>query len=108
MTKNVFLRLVCVVGLCVSFLVHAQDATKWQTSSDKIEAVEFSGAKRIPADTLKTLVTIKSGDTDDEKAVQNDIKKLWNTGRFSDITVKKDTGEDSGVVVRFTVTEPSN
>ena len=53
-------------------------------------------------------MTIKPGDTYDEKAVQNDTKKLWNTARFSDITVTKDTGDHGGVVVRFTVTERSN
>lgn len=108
MTNNVFLRFVSVLCLCARIVVHAQDAAKPQPSSDKIEAVEFRGAKRIPADTLKALVTIKPGDTYDEKAVQRDTKKLWNTGRFSDITVKKDAGDHGGVVVRFTVTERSN
>lgn len=108
MTNNVFLRCVCVLCLCGGIRVQAQDAAKPLPSSDKIEAVEFRGAKRIPADTLKALVTIKPGDAYDEKAVQSDTKRLWNTGRFSDITMKKDAGEHGGVVVRFTVTERSN
>ena len=108
MTNSMFLRFVYVLCFCAGIMVHAQQAAKPQRSSDKIEAIEFRGANRIPADTLKALVTIKAGDTYDEKAVQSDMKKLWNTGRFSDITVKKDTGDHGGMVVRFTVVERSN
>jgi outer membrane protein assembly factor BamA len=54
------------------------------------------------------VVTVKRGDTYDEKTVQRDTEKLWNTGRFSDISVKKDVGDHGGVVVRFIVTERSN
>jgi outer membrane protein assembly factor BamA len=108
MINNVFLRFVCVLCLCAGIVVHAQDAAKPQPSSDKIEAVEFRGAKRTPPGALKALVTIKPGDTYDEKALQSDTQKLWNTGRFSDITVKKDVGDHGGVVIRFTVTERSN
>ena len=108
MTKKVFLPLVCVVCLCAGVMVHAQDAAKPQPSSNKIEAVEIRGAKQTPAETLKTLVTIKPGDTYDEKAIQRDTKKLWDTGCFSEVDVKKDAGDHGGVVLRFTVTERSN
>ena len=53
-------------------------------------------------------MTIKPGDTYDDKAVQRDVDKLWNTGRFTDVSVKRDTGDHGGVVVRFTVTERAN
>jgi outer membrane protein insertion porin family len=89
-------------------MLHAQDARQAQSTSNKIEAVEIKGAKRVSADTLKALVTTKPGDTYDAKAVQRDFNRLWNTGRFSDVSVKKDTGDHGGIVVRFTVTELPN
>lgn len=106
MTRNLLLRFIPVF-FCAG-IIHAQDAHQSQSASNKIEAVEIKGAKRVPADTLKALVTAKAGDTYDEKAVRQDFDRLWNTGRFSDITVKKDTGDHGGVVVRFTVIERAN
>jgi beta-lactamase regulating signal transducer with metallopeptidase domain len=76
-----------------------------QATSNKIEAVEIRGARRIPEDTLKALLTIRPGDSYDAKAVERDAVKLRNTGRFSDVTVKTDTGDHGDVVVRFTVAE---
>ena len=107
MTLNVLGRLTSVL-LCIGMMLHAQDARKAQSTSDKIEAVEIRGVKRVPADTLKALVTTKAGDTFDAKVIQRDFDRLWNTGRFSDITVTKDPGDHGGVVVRFTVIERSN
>jgi outer membrane protein assembly factor BamA len=106
MTLNLFSRLTSAF-LCVSIMLHAQDAPKAPTSN-KIEAVEIRGAKRVPSGTLKALVTTKPGDTYDANAVQRDFDRLWNTGRFSDVSVKKDAGDHGGVVVRFTVIERAN
>jgi outer membrane protein assembly factor BamA len=108
MTRNAFVCLASFVCLSIGLTVQAQDAPKPKPPSNKIEAVEIKGAKRVPEDTLKSLVTIKPGDTYDEKAVRRDFDNLWNTGRFSDITVKKDTGDRGGVVIIFIVTERSN
>ena len=107
MTRNVLLRFTSVL-FCAGTMLHAQDAHQAQSTSNKIEAVEIKGAKRVPEGTLKALVATKPGDTYDEKAVRQDFDRLWNTGRFSDITVKEDTGDHGGVVVRFTVIERAN
>ena len=69
-----------------------------------IEAIEIRGARRIPADILKTMTLGKVGDVFDEAALRRDFNTLWNTGRFDDIEVKQETGE-RGVIVRFVVTE---
>lgn len=108
MSPNVFVRLVSVVCLCAGFLLHAQDVPRPHSNPNKIEAVEISGAKRTPEDTVKALVTTKAGETYDEKTVQHDVDKLWNSGRFSDVKVTKETGNRGGIVVRFTVTERPN
>ena len=108
MTRSVLVRIVPVVCVCAGMMLHAQDAPKAPPASRKIEAVEIRGAKRVDPDALKALLTIKAGDTYDEKAVKHDFDKLWNTGRFDDIKVTHDEGEHGGVVVRFTVTERAN
>jgi len=70
-----------------------------------IEGVEFRGARRIPADILRTMLLSKVGDVYDEATVRRDFTTLWNTGRFDDIQLAKESGERGGVIVRFVVTE---
>ena len=70
-----------------------------------IEQIEFRGLSRVPVDTVRAIVHSKAGDVYDEKALATDFKALWDTKRFDDIQVKKETGPRGGVVVRFVVTE---
>jgi outer membrane protein insertion porin family len=71
---------------------------------DVVEAVEFRGARRVPQDTLRSLIFTKKGDRVDEEALHRDFITLWNTGRFDDITLEKEPGK-SGYVIRFVVAE---
>lgn len=70
-----------------------------------IEAIEFRGLSRVPEQTVRTIVQAKVGDVYTEGAIRRDFNALWDTGRFNDIQVKKETGERGGVVLRFVVTE---
>jgi outer membrane protein insertion porin family len=74
-------------------------------ASNVIEGIEFRGLSRVPLDTVKTLILLKAGDVLSEDALRRDFMALWNTGRFDDITLKKETGERGGTIVRFVVTE---
>ena len=76
-----------------------------QLASNVIEGVEIRGARRVPADTMREIVRSKAGDVYNEEAVQREFTALWNTGRFDDIEVKRETGPRGGVIVRFVVTE---
>ncbi len=82
-----------------------QEGKPAPTGANIIEAVEFRGQRRVPQDTLRALVTMKKGDVYDEQQVHRDFIALWNTGRFDDIRVEKETAPDGGVIVRFLVTE---
>lgn len=75
------------------------------TASNVIEKIEFRGLSHVPEETVRSVVKAKAGDTYNEDAVHRDFKALWDTGRFNDIQVKKETGEQGGVVLRFVVTE---
>ncbi len=69
-----------------------------------IEAFEFRGAKRVPQDTLKALISSKAGDIYSEETLKRDFMALWNTGRFDDIRLETEPGRN-GLIVRFVVTE---
>ncbi len=71
---------------------------------DVIEAIEFRGARRIPAATLRTMIFSKKGDRLDMEALHRDFMALWNTGRFDDITLERERGK-YGWIIRFRLVE---
>ena len=70
-----------------------------------IEGIEFRGARRVPADTLRALIYTKPGDPYSEEALHRDFIALWNTNRFDDIRLESEPGEHGGIVLRFVLTE---
>jgi len=69
-----------------------------------VEAVEFRGARRVPQDTLRSMIFTKKGDKMDPEALHRDFMILWNSGRFDDISIETEPGK-IGYIVRFVVTE---
>ena len=69
-----------------------------------VEAIEFRGARRVPQDTLKALISTKAGDLYNEEALRRDFMQLWNSGRFDDLRVEAEPGP-VGLIIRFVVTE---
>lgn len=72
--------------------------------SDVVESIEFRGARRVPQDTLRTLIITKKGDALDEDVLHRDFMSLWNTGRFDDIVLEREKGK-SGWIIRYNLTE---
>jgi outer membrane protein insertion porin family len=70
-----------------------------------IEDIEFRGQRRIPQDTLRALILSRKGDVYTEDAVHRDFMALWNSGRFDDLRVEKQTAPDGGIILRFVVAE---
>jgi outer membrane protein insertion porin family len=56
-----------------------------------IEDIEFRGQRRIPQDTLRALILSRKGDVYTDDAVHRDFMALWNSGRFDDLRVEKET-----------------
>ena len=85
----------------------AQQAQKPQTKNNAgiIEDIEFRGQRRIPQDTLRALILSRKGDVYSDDAVHRDFMALWNSGRFDDLRVEKETAADGGVILRFIVAE---
>ncbi|MCC7154823.1 MAG: outer membrane protein assembly factor BamA [Bryobacterales bacterium] len=69
-----------------------------------IEAIEFRGSRRVPQDTLRALIVSKKGDIYNQEVLSQDFVRLWNTGRFDDITLEKEPGKQ-GWIIRFVVVE---
>jgi outer membrane protein insertion porin family len=82
----------------------AEQAKPAANPEDVIEAVEFRGNRRVPADTLKALIITKAGDRYDPDQLNRDFMALWNTSRFDDIRLEREPGK-TGWIVRFFVTE---
>ncbi len=69
-----------------------------------IEAIDFRGARRVPQETLRSLISEKPGDIYSDEIARRDYMILWNQGRFDDIRLETEPGT-SGVIVRFVVVE---
>ena len=70
-----------------------------------IKAIDFRGARRVPADTLRAMIFSKVGDIYTEDAIRRDFMRLYNTGRFDDIRVETEPDPTGGIDVRFVVVE---
>lgn len=82
----------------------AREQTLARPPEDVVEAIEFRGARRVPADTLRAMIFTRKGDRYDEDALRRDFMQLWNTGRFDDIRLEVEPGKN-GWIVRFVVVE---
>ncbi len=80
------------------------EAPKPEEVEDVIEAIEFRGSRRVPQATLRAMIFSKKGDRLDLEALHRDFMALWNTGRFDDITLERETGQ-YGWIVRFRLVE---
>jgi outer membrane protein insertion porin family len=69
-----------------------------------VQAIEFRGSRRVPADTLRALIFTKPGDEVNEETLRRDFSALWNTNRFDDIRLESEPG-DRGTILRFVMTE---
>ncbi len=72
--------------------------------SNVVQAIEFRGSRRVPADTLRALIFTKPGDELNEETLRRDFNALWNTNRFDDIRLESEPG-DRGTILRFVLTE---
>jgi len=75
-----------------------------QPSGQIISSITFRGARRVPQDTLRALITTKVGDIYNEEVLRRDFIALWNTGRFDDIRLEAEPSR-TGIDLTFVVTE---
>src|SRR5271165_4868868 len=68
--------------------------TPEQANGQAIESIEIRGARRVPQDTLKAMITTKQGDIYNEEILRRDYMQLWNTKRFDDVTLETEPGRE--------------
>jgi outer membrane protein insertion porin family len=73
--------------------------------ADIIEGIQFRGARRVPQDTLRSLIFSRVGDVYNEDTLRRDFMALWNSNRLDDIRIETEKGERGGVVVTFVIQE---
>ena len=76
-------------------------------ASQKVQAVEFRGNRRVPAATMRARIFTQPGDAFDEAALRRDFMALYNTGLFDDIVLNVEDGE-TGKLITFEVKERPN
>ena len=57
---------------------------------DLVVGITVHGNRRIPADTVKSRIFTRIGDTYDLAALERDFNSLWNTGYFEDIRFERE------------------
>ncbi|MBG51949.1 MAG: outer membrane protein assembly factor BamA [Rhodobiaceae bacterium] len=65
----------------------------WATqlaASDTIVSIDVEGNQRIEAETVRSYMSFKAGETYDEKKVDESLKTLFQTGLFADVTIRRD------------------
>jgi outer membrane protein insertion porin family len=72
--------------------------------NDTVSSVRIEGNKRIATETYLYYISVKAGDKYDESAVQNDFRRLWQTGFLDDLKVETEKTA-SGLEVIFKVKE---
>lgn len=76
-----------------------------QPGGTVIEAIDIRGARRVPADTLRAVMSTKVGDIYNEETLRRDFNTFWNMQRFDDIRLETEPGTKGGIIVRFVVVE---
>lgn len=71
-----------------------------QTSSGGLSDVQVRGMNVMDPDTVLMRLSIRKGDTPDADAINEEVKRIWDMGYFSDVQVSME-----GNVLVFTVVE---
>ena len=106
--KKTLLIYACSLFLLSSF-VHAV-APAYSEESDKASAkiteIKVEGNKSVNSSTILSKIKIRVGDRFSQKAVNEDIKRLYAMGFFTDVTAEVEDYE-GGLRLIFSVTEKS-
>ncbi|MEQ9518825.1 MAG: outer membrane protein assembly factor BamA [Parvibaculum sp.] len=80
------------VGLGLSGQAQAEtDYSRIQlAANDTIVRIDVEGNQRIEAETVRSYMSFKAGETYDEKKVDESLKTLFQTGLFADVTIRRD------------------
>jgi len=87
------------VGALAAFLavLAFSDLARAQDAREPVSAIRVEGSERIEPETVRSYMTFKAGATITEADLDESLKRLFETGLFADVSVRR---EDNAVVVR--------
>jgi outer membrane protein assembly factor BamA len=93
-------------GICffLGFLCLAFEAVAQQPQAPTIERIDIRGNRRVPEDTVRFYIQSRQGDTYNEGRLALDLRALWNSHSFEDITIEERDG-DTGKIITFILKE---
>ena len=102
---KVKISIILTIGFLTALILHCIPATCEEETAQKIiKYVDVKNNKTVSGATILSKLKTKKGDAFSQKVVDEDIKRLYLLGFFSDVSVSvEDVQEGVGVV--FTVTE---
>lgn len=96
-------RSLALLTLLVAFLALVPAAARAQSGT--IEKLEVEGNEFISDEAFVALTDLEAGDAYDEKVLQREFWKVWDSGLFDDIRIEQAEGPKGGHVVIFVVRE---
>lgn len=81
-----------LMGIGLSGQAYAE-TDYWQAqlaANDTIVAIDVEGNQRIEAETVRSYMSFKTGETYDDAKVDESLKTLFQTGLFADVTIRRD------------------
>ncbi len=87
------------VGALAAFLavLAFSDMARAQDARGPVSAIRVEGSERIEPETVRSYMTFEAGATITEADLDESLKRLFETGLFADVSVRR---EDNAVVVR--------
>ncbi len=107
--KNTIVTIILLFGLSLSSLAQAQEETAPSENLSEtkvIKAIEIIGNKTISAATILSKIKTRVGEKYLQTVVSDDLKRLYNTGYFSDVRVDREE-KDGGFRVLIYLEEKS-
>lgn len=94
--QGVFSKWIAIVLLCGA--VFAQAPAAFAQDSDRIAAIAVEGAARVEAETVRSYLLVREGDSFDPLRIDRSLKSLFSTGLFADVSLRRE-GDTLVVVV---------
>ena len=86
--QGVFSKWIAIVMLCGA--VFASVPAAIAQDSDRIDAIAVEGAARVEAETVRSYLLVREGDSFDPLRIDRSLKSLFYTGLFADVSLRRE------------------
>jgi len=86
--QGVFSKWIAIVMLCGA--VFASVPAALAQDSDRIDAIAVEGAARVEAETVRSYLLVREGDSFDPLRIDRSLKSLFSTGLFADVSLRRE------------------